>query len=158
MRILTLDFAIKTGWAIGAAGRLVGSGVQVFDLKRGESPGMRFLRMNAWLAEVGALAEPTLVLYELAHHRGGAATELAVGFQTRAQEWAASHGIEHAGVHTATLKKFATGSGRGEKPAMIAAAARFFGVTPRDDNEADALCLLQHGFETYGEARRASGT
>lgn len=44
MNILALDMATKTGWATNA-GRT--SGVQTFDVKRGESPGMRFLRCRA---------------------------------------------------------------------------------------------------------------
>lgn len=38
-------------------GGAVESGVQLFDVKRGESPGMRYLRFERWLEEVGARAE-----------------------------------------------------------------------------------------------------
>lgn len=47
-------------------------------------------------------------------------------------------------VSPSTLKKWATGDGRAEKPAMVAAAQKFQpGVT--DHNEADAVLLLAYG-------------
>src|SRR3989442_15773340 len=89
---------MRTGYAIRENGR-VESGVQVFDVKRGESPGMRYLRFNRWLADVchvGLESDSTIVVYEQTHHRGGAATEIAAGFATRVQEFCARHGLEHA--------------------------------------------------------------
>ena len=53
MRIVGLDIATKTGWASNADG--CRSGVVEFALKRGESPGMRFLRCRAWLNEIHVL-------------------------------------------------------------------------------------------------------
>ena len=49
MKILALDLATKSGWATNVDHQ---SGVQVFDVRRGESPGMRFLRCRAWLGEM----------------------------------------------------------------------------------------------------------
>ena len=60
------------------------------------------------------------------------------------QESCARHSIEHAGVHSATLKKWTTGKGNADKTAMIEADARRFGVPVTDDNEADALALLEY--------------
>lgn len=42
-----------------------------------------------------------------------------------------------------TIKLYATGDGRAKKPAMIKAFERHFGYKPRDDNEADALWVLE---------------
>lgn len=141
MNILALDLATKTGWALKEDGKLE-YGLQVFDVKRGESPGMRFLRFNRWLREVAVRVE--LIIYEQAHNRGGAATEIANGFTTRVQEFCAEHGIEHSSVHTATLKKFATGSGRAGKEEMVQAAQKSLGYQGNDDDEADALWLLEY--------------
>lgn len=145
LHFLALDLAIQTGWAALSFHGGVESGVQTFDLKRGDSPGMRFFCFRVWVEEMLDRVSPSVVIYELAHHRGGAATEIAVGFQTRVQEIAASRGIDYVGVHTASLKKFATGSGRAGKPEMIVAARKRW---PRqnieDDNQADALCLLAY--------------
>lgn len=141
MNLLALDLGTKTGWAT-LCENIRHSGVQVFDLKRGESPGMRFLRFHRWLIDFPM--RPELVIYEEAHHRGGAATAVAYGFQSHLFSWCAQAGIEHQGLHSATLKKFATGSGKAGKNDMVAALSRKFG-TPlnMDDNEADASWLLE---------------
>ncbi len=144
MNILALDMATRTGWASNVFGRR--SGVIEFALKRGESPGMRFLRCRVWLNEMWKLFEGQLelIVYEQAHHRGGAATACCVGLVTEVQAFAAEHNIELMPVHTATLKKWATGNGRANKADMIQEAeAR--GWNPQDDNEADAQLLLEYG-------------
>ncbi len=141
MVILALDLATRTGWAVVRDGRVVESGVQTFDKRRGESNGVLFLRARKWLSEFGYPTRPDLIAYEQAHFRGGAATEICVGLQTRAQEVAAEWGVESAPVPTSTLKKWATGVGRAEKPAMIAWAAARIGRQPEDDNEADAIAV-----------------
>ncbi len=147
--ILALDLATATGWAAVRDGRIE-SGVQHFDLKRGESAGMRFIRFNAWLAEVLDALRPELVVYEQAHHRGGAATELAVGLVTRVLEATAARGIDPAPVHSSTLKKHATGSGTAKKPAMIARATALYpDVAVVDDNHADALLLLRYALDVF---------
>jgi hypothetical protein len=79
-------------------------------LPREDSSNCRFL--CCWIATWAPDGwRPSLIVYEQTHNRGGAATEVAAGFTTRVQEFAARHGIEHAAVHSATLKKFATGRG-----------------------------------------------
>ena len=140
MKLLALDLGTQTGWALHAGAGLE-SGVQAFDLKRGESPGMRYLRFRRWLEEVGTGVE--LIIYEAAHHRGGAATEVAAGFATRVQEFCARHGVEHAAVHSATLKKWTTGKGNADKAGMLEAVSRRWKPVT-DDNEADAVALLQY--------------
>jgi hypothetical protein len=169
-----LDLGTRTGWALLENGRIE-SGVQVFDVKRGESPGMRYLRFTRWLEEmcwrptqgknpalvtVGLVysdgtvrppSVPSLIVYEQTHQRGGAATEVAAGFATRVQEHCAritsehpSVSIEHAAVHSATLKKYATGKGNAKKPDMLRAAQTKLLYEGTDDNEADALWLLHY--------------
>jgi Holliday junction resolvasome RuvABC endonuclease subunit len=138
MLILALDLATRTGWAIVRDGRVIESGVQDFSKRRGESNGLLFLRARKWLA---GFDRPDLVAYERAHFRGGAATEICVGLQTRAQEQAAEWGVESAPVATGTLKAWAAGSGRADKAAMISWAASKLGRQPEDDNEADAVAV-----------------
>lgn len=142
MKILALDCATRTGWAVLMDGA-VESGVQVFDVRRGESRGMRFLRFRAWLNQMLDQVKPEVLIFEQAHHRGGAATEVGVGLATRVMELACEREIEYQTVHTGTLKKFATGKGNAGKPAMIAAAKeRFPTQVVEDDNQADALLIL----------------
>lgn len=171
--VLALDLATSTGWALRDSSGQVTSGVQTFDLRRGESAGMRFLRFRAWLREIMALAysrdlgraarEKGVVAFEQAHHRGGHATSLAVGLVTVVLEESASQGWETTSVHTATLKKHATGRGNASKGEMIGAAVRrWHSVRPFrlqftatseccDEDEADALCVLAWALEQIGE-------
>jgi Holliday junction resolvasome RuvABC endonuclease subunit len=144
MNFLALDLATKTGWATNAGHT---SGVQTFDVRRGESPGMRFLRCRGWLADMlQLLGGIDVIVYEQAHHRGGAATACCVGLVSTALTFAAEHGIETMAVHTRELKRWATGKGNAGKPAMIQ-AAKDRGWNPADDNQADAALLLDHALE-----------
>jgi len=145
MKILSLDLATLTGWATNIEGRR--SGTIEFELKRGESPGMRFLRLRAWLISIyGLLGEIDVISYEQAHHRGGHATACCVGLVTEVQAFAAEKGIELMPVHTATLKKWATGSGRANKDDMVQ-AAKDRGWDPANHDEADAILLLEYAIE-----------
>jgi len=165
MRTIAIDQATKTGWA-SWDGTHTASGVQDFKLKRGESPGMRYIRFEAWLREICDLVRPGLLVYEEPHHRGGAATEVAYGLVGIIKKEAATRKIEHTSVHTATLKKWATGKGNASKEEMVAAAndwpAReglIYEGTEKlyhveDDNEADASLMLAYAreqFEKEGE-------
>ncbi len=153
MKILALDCGTKTGWCLlDEAGKIIESGVQSFDKRRGESNGLVFLRFRNWL---GKLIEfrpggAQLLVYERAHMRGGAATELCVGLQTRVQELAAEKETESLPVPSTTLKKWATGHGHAGKLDMIRAAAKFLGHPPIDDNEADAVLLAMYAYSEYG--------
>jgi crossover junction endodeoxyribonuclease RuvC len=149
MRVLALDLGTKTGWAARFDSGAVESGTKVFDVPRGDSPGVRYLAFRAWLRKRLREVEPELVAFEKAHHRGGAATEVAAGFSTRVLEYCAEAGIEHTSVHTATLKKHATGKGNANKALMLQAAAERWGMTFESDDEADARCVLAWALETF---------
>ena len=127
MKILAIDPGTHCGWCTNATGRLEW-GEQDFSLRRGESPGMRYIAFRKWLL---CMPRTDLVVFERPHMRGGAATDLLVGFSTRIEGVCAEYGIEHAAVHSATLKKFALGRGRGDKKEMIAAAVKRLGFSPK---------------------------
>jgi hypothetical protein len=154
MLILAVDPGTKLGWALGRDGALLESGVEDLSVRRGESSGARFLRFRRFLDQP---PRPDLIVYEQAHHRGGAATEVCVGITTRIQEFAAAHRIECVGIHTGSLKKRCTGNGAAKKWEMIVVAQGLWAslkdqwgaVKVIDDNEADALCLLWLGFQDY---------
>lgn len=142
MNILALDCGTNTGWASEVDGRIE-SGVQDFSLKRGESKGIRFLRFNTWLKIMLELVKPHIVVYEMAHLRGGHATEILVGMTTRIEEFCEGKNIEYSSVHSAMLKKFSTGSGKANKEDMMKAASLKFGRLIDSDDEADALLILE---------------
>ena len=78
MNILSLDLATITGWAANIHGRR--SGVIEFQLKRGESPGMWFLRCRARLNELHSLlgGDIAMIVYELRRTTGAGLLRLVV--------------------------------------------------------------------------------
>ncbi len=137
--ILALDLATRTGWAhsLGA------SGVQDFAPRRGDSPGMRWIAFRAWLNRLLDDAPTNVIVYEQAHHRGGAPTHVAHSLIALTETLAAERGIEVTNRHTATIKKHATGKGNAGKDLMLAVARAKWGDDAIiDDNQADALWLL----------------
>jgi hypothetical protein len=167
MRILALDLATATGWATNQFGR-IDSGVQHFDVRRGESPGMRWIKFNAWLRNWDnhrwTNEKIDLIIYEQNFLRGGAPTEIAMGFSTRVHEFVAQQvnlgfKMEHTNVSASDLKKFTCGfSGKkADKAAMYQAAVKRgwlnnTGPTATlvvDDNEVDARCLLQWALSEF---------
>ena len=141
---LALDLASKTGYAHSAGC----SGVWTFSGSRAEK--LRSLRdvvaatLRTYPAELLAVEAP--------HHRGGAATLLLVGMAMMAEVVAYEAGIRFEMVHSSTIKKHATGSGKASKGQMIDAASKITAVI--DDNHADALLLL----EFLCDSKRASIT
>jgi Holliday junction resolvasome RuvABC endonuclease subunit len=148
MRILALDCATKTGWALVTEGRILESGVLDFAKRRGESNGSMFLRFRVWLQIM--LREVDFVVYEMAHHRGGAATEICVNLTGRVQELCAAKKIEYSTVHSGTLKKWACGGGKADKQKMLHAALIYLGRPAEDDNEADAVLMGMWAWQEYG--------
>ena len=142
MRILALDPGSSCGFACGPEDGIDVSGVWLLAPARGESPGVRYLKLRAHLAAIRErFPDLALVVYEMAHHRGGAATEYAAGIATHVQSWCAEHGIEHAPAHSARVKKFATGRGNAEKQDMRRAARGRFVLRTDSDDEIDACWI-----------------
>lgn len=150
MNILAIDPGRKCGWALFEDG-ITESGVMDFSLKRGESQGMVFVRFNAWLKKMVAHHLPEVIIYEMPHHRGGPATQLLYGMTTRIQERCDLCNVEYTAIHSATLKKYATGKGNAKKNVMLRSAETHWpGRNIQDDNEADALWMMEYGKEEFG--------
>ncbi len=148
--ILALDLGRSTGWAVLQNG-IVTIGTQEFPDKRGESPGMLYLRFGGWLEQMYEIMMKKLglVIYEQAHHRGGAATQVAVGLTTKVLEFCAKYEIQCMTVHTSTLKKVSTGNGAANKDRMME-AARAKGHSPANHDEADAVLALEYARDEIG--------
>ena len=140
MKILGLDLAKSTGWAVLDKGQLIASGTQVFEKRRGESNGIMFLKLQKFLRTLIQRYEPQLIAYEQAHFRG-AGTEILVGYQTHTQSVAEEAKIESVGIHTGTVKKAFTGKGNASKQEVMEMAELLFGVELTSDDEADAIAV-----------------
>jgi len=172
VKILALDLATKTGWA-WSDGTLYESGVQDFSVKSRESKGMLYVRFVGWLLGLLKALPVDVVAYEQPHMRG-AGTTIAVGLETRIHEihaTAAANGLtefEYVAAHGGSVKKAVLGSANPghvkagapkgvRRSANKKASMEWFqqktGREPADDNEADAMMLLewaQREFEGTG--------
>lgn len=151
--ILALDLGTHTGWALHQRDGTIISGTQHFTPSRFEGGGMRFLRFKHWLTETEQAAETIDAVFfeEVRRHAGVDAAHAYGGFLAHLTAWCEHHSIPYRGVPVATIKKHATGKGNADKDAMIA-AIRNKGFSPSDDNEADALALLDWALRHGGVA------
>lgn len=140
MNVLALDLATKTGWAHSCGE----SGVWDLSVQRDESGGMRFIRLRAKLGEMLRGVGVDVVYYELpfAHKKNKTGCDVGTKLTAIVESWALENGLEYCGKTNSDVKKHATGKGRVDKDAMIAAAEEKFEIAIIDDNHADALWLL----------------
>lgn len=143
--ILALDLGTTTGWALMARDGSITSGTESFKPHRFEGGGMRFLRFKRWLTEIKQTSDGIDAVYfeEVRRHLGVDAAHAYGGFMAQLTAWCEHHQIPYQGVPVGTIKKHATGKGNASKGEMIA-AAKARGHLPADDNEADALALLDY--------------
>jgi hypothetical protein len=150
-RILSLDLATTTGFARHANG-ITDAGHIAFTRKHGrktipdDHEGIVFLRFLRWLNTRIIEDKPEVIIYERPGHFASAgAAFMASGLRGILYCNAAHHGIPIVCYSPSTLKKWATGSGKAEKPAMVARARLLEGGEDlTDDNACDALLGLHY--------------
>lgn len=143
--LLALDLGTTTGWALASRDGSITSGSASFKPQRFEGGGMRFLRFKRWLTEIKQTSNGIDAVYfeEVRRHLGVDAAHAYGGFMAHLTAWCEHHHIPYQGIPVGTIKKHATGRGNASKDEMLA-AARALGHSPADDNEADALALLDY--------------
>ena len=141
--ILALDLGQRTGWAVRSRDGAIASGTHEFRSGRFEGGGMIWLRFRAWLQEIDETSGGVgvVVFEEVVAHRGVAASHCYAGFLAHLTAWAEANRIPYQGVPVGTIKRHIAGKGNADKQAVIA-AVKALGFSPVDDNEADALALL----------------
>jgi len=148
-RILALDLATTTGWALRTADGQITT--VSFRSGRFEDGGMRYLRLTKWLTEIDRLSGPIGVIhFEEAHrHAGTDAAHVYGGLLATITAWTELRNAPYQGVPVGTIKRHATAKGNADKAAMMAAVrARIF--APAHDSEADAIALLLWAIATNG--------
>ena len=149
--ILALDQASHTGWAVADfSGRIFKSGTEEFK----GTPGARFFKFREWLEKTVSEVHPVVIAHEIPHFRGYAATLIGVGLVAIIKMVGYSFGLPVYGVHTASLKKFATGKGAASKVEMTDAASDIVGssLSAIDNNdEADAIHIARYCAANYQE-------
>ena len=145
MTTIGFDLGTHCGWAVCREGMIVSSDCR--DFERGEyGYGHLFNQFRKLVMDLRGYDhlshQPIVWAYEAPHFRGGPATRITVGMSAHLMELAHRWGETCQSVHTATLKKFSTGSGRAGKPAMMAQArlnSRMGGEM--SEHEADAILV-----------------
>jgi Holliday junction resolvasome RuvABC endonuclease subunit len=145
LNLLALDVATHCGWATSI--NVYG----VWDLtpKRDESAGMRLIRFRCKLKEIIQSEKINLVVFERpgGQHKGAiiVQSELQGQIKTICEDLK----IQYRGYSSQEIKKYATGKGNCGKPVMIKAAQDKLGYRGENDNEADALWLLELAKHDY---------
>ena len=149
-KILGLDLASNTGYALIDDNSLVVSGTKSFS---GTLP-KRLADFETWLVSFVKKYNPNLIVYEIPHFRGYAATMSGVGLSTTTLKIGYTLGFPVVGVRTTTLKSFATGNGKASKEEMTEKANQSFSLnlnTKENNDEADAIHLANYGAVKWEE-------
>jgi len=157
--ILALDLATRTGWAYAPAGTVVFWPVTAMEARthkayttqvRGgtvafDQPdlGMAYRAFGQWLEAKLTVLKPDLVGFEapMVQHSSQQAARKLLGLAAVCEYVCVTRDTRIVEVHLGTVKKSFTGHGSAKKPDMIA-EARARGFTPKDDNHADAIAVL----------------
>lgn len=146
--ILALDLGTNCGFAY-SSGKKIKSGVRNFKATRFESADRRFVHFRAFLEEVQKASILGIVMVyfeEVRKHIGVDAAHCYGGFKATLTTFCDDHKISYQGVPVGTIKKHITGKGNADKLAVIK-AIQAKGFNPKDDNEADALALLDYALK-----------
>lgn len=141
-KILALDPATKTGFAHSCGA----SGTWDLSVRRDESSGMRLIRLVSKLNKIAEEVGVDVVVFEAARHAAPGMQGALVchaELQGQIKVWCDRLTVQYRGYSPSEIKKHATTKGNANKDKMREAAEQKWpGVTFADDNEIDALWLL----------------
>lgn len=144
--ILCLDLGTQMGYAIKSQSQII-SGTQSFKNNRFMGGGVIFFNFHQWLSNIHATGSISQVWYEevVRHgiHNQTAVAHTYGGFLGTLQVFCEYNKIPYQGVPVGTIKKHITGKGNANKQ-MVIDAIKLKGFDPKDDNEADALAILDY--------------
>ena len=135
MKILSLDIASTTGWAMDT--QIYGT--WDFKTKKDESMGMKLIRFKSKLKEVHSLDPLDIIIYERPAGKHANSIIHQAKLIAILEQFCEENNIEYRAFSASEIKKFATGKGNANKQAMIDTAKSKYGYTGNDDNEADAI-------------------
>jgi Holliday junction resolvasome RuvABC endonuclease subunit len=152
--MLALDLGQKTGWAVRCRDGSICSGTERLKPNARQSAGDVLHWFRYWLQGLHKTFDQfDVVLFEsVAAHKGAAAAHWFGAFWGVLNLWCYERGLIPEGVSVTQIKKDATGRGNASKEEVVD-AMRSLGFDPGDDNEADALALLNWGLKSKGGLR-----
>jgi len=139
MKVLSLDIASLTGWALDTEVY----GTWDFKTLKDESMGMKLIRFKAKLKEIHELEALDIIIYERPagkHANSMIHQAKLIGVM---EKFCEENGIDYRAYSASEIKLFATGKGNCSKGDMIKAAKEKYGYTGSDDNEADAIHMRE---------------
>lgn len=148
MNILALDVATKCGWCTAS-----GSGTWDFSLKRDDSGGIRIIKFIQKLKETVIDDRIDLIVFERTAGFHKSALIIQAEMHGAMKQFCHDSGIEYRAYSASEIKKFATGKGNAKKDQMIEAAIKTYGVTPGDDNEADAIHIYHLAMRDFNASK-----
>ena len=140
MKILALDLGNKMGAAAMDGDVIVSESVKHKNSKG--AAGHQYLRFRYWLNSLG-LNWDAIYYEDVRRHLGTDAAHVYGGYLATLQAFCCEKNIKLVPVSVGTIKKHWTGKGNADKKEMIA-EAKLRGFNPIDDNEADALAILDY--------------
>lgn len=136
--LLAIDPATNCGWACSDGTY----GVWVVSKKQHESQGMKWIKFRKILYDFITKNNIKVVAYEVAAGRHINAIKHHAVLVGIIEEECESLGIESVGYNIKEIKQFLTNNGNAGKELMIEHASKFFGYSGSNDNEADAIAIL----------------
>lgn len=146
--ILALDLGTTTGVAI-LNNNKIKSYSKNFKATRFQSADRRFFNFRNHLEEIQTsllLGLDVVYFEEVRKHIGVDAAHCYGGFKAALTMFCEDNNIPYEGVGVGTIKKHITGKGNASKEAVIK-AVQALGHNPNDDNEADAISLLDYAIK-----------
>lgn len=149
MKLLCLDLATRSGWSIWAPGEPVRYGS--FRLPDGQyhDLGHRLLRYGNWLGQRISDERPQRIYYEapwVGPQTSQDTVKLLFGLASMTAMLGAKTGVKTVEQNNASVRKHFLGrantTGRKEIKKRVMAACADIGWAPKNDDEADALALL----------------
>jgi Holliday junction resolvasome RuvABC endonuclease subunit len=149
-KLLALDLATQTGWALLANG-VLSSGTVSFKRYAGckskvaDHVGQSYLNFQRWLRDTITADKPDTIAFEepMGHMKSAKATNVLHGFRALVMLNAAHYQITVRGYPQTAVKKFATDRGNARKPEMLAWARDAFPEQDlQSEDQADALAVL----------------
>ena len=150
-KFLALDLATNVGWAVCANG-VVTHGEHSCKRIHGkksqpdENPGAAYFKFRNFLTDSIHLHKPDALLTEYTgHFQSAPARDICCGFRGILLEVAARFGLPLYSYAPMTIKKRFCGTGKADKPMMMAEAKRL-GYDVAGPDETDAIAILYTHF------------
>lgn len=152
-KTLALDLGTQMGWAYRVGDETHHGSIPLLDDKRFHSDGWRSTNLWRTLNEMsGVYGTPQEVFYEeVRRFSSGRAGNVFSTLQGTLQAWCIKNGVEYCSVPIMVIKKhILEGKPAKGKKSIMDAVENKYDIKVKDDNEADAIAILDYAINNYG--------